>query len=258
MCNNHSRWFGILLFGLLAVSLACSGTAAPTAVPTTTPAPPTAMATATATLEPTSTPRPTATPDLAATEQANARQELLQSYVEAGYIDSASGSFEEVPEFEDAWPQIGWYQWYPLHEDATAYGDLVFQGHFSWETAVQTSDLSGCGVLFGLQPNSDHYAVFLDRARIAFMMSRGGTVYEVGKTKGSGKPKTHETGEADFALIVSGAKAVVIVDGTPTEYTLSADQKSSGEFAVSILSGTNRDYGTRCAITDAYIWTPGD
>ncbi len=251
---NSARlyWFGIFLLVLLAVSLACGGAPAPTAMPPATPVPPTA--TATATLEPTSTPKPTATPDTAATEQANARQKLLESYVEAGYIPSASGAFEEVPEFQDAWAQIGWYQWYPLNEDT--YGDLVFQGHFSWQTALQTSDLSGCGIVFGVQPNQDHYAIFLDRSRIAFMMNRGGNVYEVGKTKGSGRPKLSQPGEADIAIIVTGAKAVVIVDGQPTTYTLSADQSSSGEFAVSILSGTNKDFGTRCTISDAYIWTP--
>lgn len=249
-------WLGFFLLVLVVVSLACSATAAPTAVPSATPAPPTAAATATATPKPTSTPKPSATPNLAATEQANARQELLQSYVKAGYIPSASGSFEDVPEFQDEWAQIGWYQWYPLHNDSHPYADLVFQGHFSWQTAIQTSDLSGCGVVFGVQPNQDHYAVFLDKSRIAFLMSRGGQVYEVGKTRGSGRPKLSQPGEADIALIVAGAKAVVIVDDAATEYTLSADQPSSGEFAVSILSGTNKDFGTRCSISDAYIWTP--
>ncbi len=255
MQQARSGWFGIFLFVLLAVSLACSATAAPTAapVPTSTPAPPTL--TATATLKPTSTPRPTATPNLAATEQANVRQKLLQSFVDAGYMPSASGNFEAVNEFHEEWPQLNWYQWWPL-EEGKQYGDLVFHGHFAWETAIKTSDLSGCGVLFGVQPNTDHYAVFLDKARIAFLMSRGGNVYEVGKTRGSGRPNIAEPAEADVSLIVRGAKAYVLVNDTPTEYTLSADQSSSGEFALSLLSGTNRDFGTRCNITDAYIWTP--
>ncbi len=251
------RWFSFFLLVLLSVSLACSGGApAPTAVPPATPVPPTA--TATATLEPTATPVPTATPDLAATEQTTARQELLQSYADDGYISSTAGDIEEVPEFQDAWAQIGWYQWYPLHEEAYTYGDLIFHGHFSWQTAIATSDLSGCGIVFGVQPNQDHYAVFLDKARIAFYMSRGGTVYSVGKTTGSGRPKLSEPGEADIDVIVNGAKAVVIVEHQATVYTLSADQSSSGEFAVSILSGTNRDFGTRCTISDAYIWTPAE
>jgi hypothetical protein len=254
MQKARSGWFGILLFILLLVSLACSATAAPTPVPTATPAPPTL--TATATLKPTSTPRPTATPNLAATAEANARQELLQSYVEAGYIPSASGKFESVDEFHEEWPQLNWYQWWPL-PDGKDYGDLVFRGHFAWETAMKTSDLSGCGVLFGVQPNNDHYAVFIDKARIAFFMSRGGKVYEVGKTRGSGRPNIAEPAEADVSVIVQGAKAYEVVNDVPTQYTLSADQSSSGEFALSLLSGTNRDFGTRCDITDAYIWTPG-
>jgi hypothetical protein len=239
---------------LLLASLACNSAApSPTAVPPS-PAPPTL--TATATVPPTSTPRPTATPNLAATQQFQARQELLQSYVDKGYLASTAGDFEELLDFNEEWAQLHWYQWWPIHSSATNYGDLVFQGHFSWQTAIKTSDLSGCGIIFGAQPNQDHYAVFIDKARIAFMMSRGGNVYQVGKTSGSGRLTIQEPSEADVTVIVRGAKAWVLVNGAPTEYTLSADQSSSGEFALSLLSGTNKDFGTRCRITDSYLFLP--
>ena len=255
MRKERFCWFGFLFSLLLAVSIACS-TAAPAAVPTATasPAPPTP--TATSTPKPTSTPRPTATPDFAATQEMDARLELLQTYVEAGYISSTVGEFERIDDFHEEWPQLNWYQWWPLHQTTTNYGDLVFKAHFAWQTAVRTSDLSGCGIVFGVQPNGDHYAVFIDKARIAFLMNRGGTAYQVGKTSGSGRLSIAEPAEADIAVIINGASAYVLVDGVPTKYTLSADQPSSGEFALSLLSGTNKDFGTRCDITDAYIWMP--
>ncbi len=249
-------WFGFLSSTLLLVSTACSAAAAPTptAAPSSTPVPPTL--TATATTPPTSTPRPTATPNLAATQQIEARQAILQKYVDAGYIDSTAGKFEELNEFHEEWPQLHWYQWWPIHSAGRQYGDLVFQAHFKWQTAIRTSDLSGCGIVFGVQPNSDHYAVFIDRARIAFMMNRGNKVYQVGKTSGTGRLNIQEPTEADVAVIIKGATSYVLVDGQATKYTLSADQSSSGEFAYSLLSGTNKDFGTRCDITDAYLWEP--
>ena len=257
MQTSRFHWFGIFVLVLLTISLACSA-AAPAAPPTATPVPPTATAafTPTATPKPTSTPRPTATPNFAATQEMDARLKLLQTYVDAGYISSTVGEFESIDDFHEEWPQLNWYQWWPLHQTTTNYGDLVFKAHFAWQTAVRTSDLSGCGIVFGVQPNGDHYAVFIDKARIAFLMNRGGTAYQVGKTSGSGRLNIAEPAEADIAVIINGASAYVLVDGVPTKYTLSADQPSSGEFALSLLSGTNKDFGTRCDITDAYIWMP--
>ena len=243
--------FRYVILALLLASTACAS-ATPAATPTSTPAPPTA----TATTPPTSTPRPTATPNLAATQQIQTRQAVLQSYADAGYLKSTDGDFEEVLDFHEEWAQLHWYQWWPVHSSPTNYGDLVFQGHFKWATALKTSDLSGCGIVFGVQPNGDHYAVFLDKSRIAFLMSRGGKTYQVGKTSGSGRLNIQEPTEADVAIIVQGATSYVLVNGSPTKYTLSADQNSAGEFALSLLSGTNKDYGTRCDITNAYIWQP--
>lgn len=249
-------WFLFLILAFVVVSVACSSAAAPTptAAPTNTPLPPTA--TATATMPPTSTPKPTATPNLAATQQMEARQTSLQKYVDAGYIDSTAGKFEELNDFHEEWAQLHWYQWWPIHSAGRQYGDVVFQGHFKWATAMSTSDLSGCGIVFGVQPNSDHYAVFIDKARIAFMMNRGNKVYQVGKTSGSGRLSIQDPTEADVAVIIKGGTSYVLVNGDVTRYTLSADQSSSGEFAYSLLSGTNKDFGTRCDITDAYIWEP--
>ncbi len=246
-------WFAFLVLVFLLVSIAC-GSAAPTPVATATPAPPTLMPTATT--KPTSTPRPTATANLAATQKVQDRQAILQKYVDAGYLESTAGKFEELNASHKEWAQLHWYQWWPIHSAGRLYGDLVFQAHFKWATAIRHLDLSGCGIVFGVQPNSDHYAVFVDQARIAFMMNRGNKVYQVGKTSGSGRLDIQQPTEAHVAVIINGPTSYVLVNGNATKYTLSVDQSSAGEFAYSLLSGTNKDFGTRCDITDAYIWEP--
>ena len=54
-------------------------------------------------------------------------------------------------------------------------------------------------------------------------------------------------GEADFTLIVKGHYAYVLVDEAVIgEYTLSQSQPVRGNLGLTILSGTNKDYGTRC------------
>ena len=39
------------------------------------------------------------------------------------------------------------------------------------------------------------------------------------------------------------------------EYTLSQDKILKGIFGYGIISGTNRDFGTRCEITNARVWS---
>jgi hypothetical protein len=216
------------------------------------PATNTPLPTPTKTVRPTDTPEPTATPDVAATQQYEEFSTLLQSYEELGYVNTTDGDTFEIDPFREEWAQIGWYRWWSFDEDIS---DFVFNARFSWSTASPTPDESGCGFVFGIQENGDHYSVFLDKSRILFLMKRGSYNYLVGKTRGPGRTDFGNPAEADFVLAVKGQSAYVSVDGEVTEYTLSMDQTSAGDYGLTLLSGTNSDYGTRCEMTDMMMWT---
>jgi hypothetical protein len=65
--------------------------------------------------------------------------------------------------------------------------------------------------------------------------------------------------EADFTLIVKDSYAYVLVDGeNVAEYTLSQSRSSRGGLGLTVLSGTNKDYGTRCEMTNLHLWLPED
>ncbi|NTU54697.1 MAG: hypothetical protein HGA79_00425 [Anaerolineales bacterium] len=245
---------------LAIVSLAC-GTAAPeptsTPEPTDTPAP---TATVTATLTPTNTPRPsptprpTKTPNLAATERADELNAEAQAYFDLGYLETANGRFKEYDDFREEWAQLNWYQWWILSESTA---DFYMNAHFEWESAYQNADTSGCGFVFAIQDNNDHYAAFLDRTRVLFLISNGSGTRELGRTRGTGRVKFGNPGEADFTLIVKGHYAYVLVDEVVIgEYTLSQSQPVRGNLGLTILSGTNKDYGTRCEMTNLHAWFP--
>ena len=74
------------------------------------------------------------------------------------------------------------------------------------------------------------------------------------KTSGTGVYDFDNPAEAEFAIAVHDQKAYVLVDGVPTLYTLSVDQTTNGYIGNSVLSGTNRDYGTRCEATEMLLW----
>jgi len=239
---------------LILVSLAC-GTAQPT--PTSTPEPTvTNSAVPTNTPRPSPTPQPTPTPNLLATQRAEELNAEVQTYFDKGYLATTNGRLKELDDFNYDWAQLGWYNWLPLQESAS---DFFLSGHFKWDSAFQNSDISGCGFIFSLQENRDHYAVFLDRAKVYFLITdlRLGYSKPVGTTRGAGRVKFAYPAEADFTLIVKGTYAYVLVDGEVVgEYTLAQSRPMLGNLGLTVLSGTNRDYGTRCEMTNLHLWVP--
>jgi hypothetical protein len=244
------------VFMLIFVSLACA-TTQPT--PTSTSAPQstaTKTATATSTPRPSPTPRPTRTPNLAATQHVDELNAEVKAYYDKGYLTTTDGRFTELDDFSYDWAQLGWYNWLPLKDSAS---DFFLSAHFKWDSAFKNSDISGCGFIFDLQPNDDHYAVFLDRAKIFFLITDHALGYSkpMSPTRGTGRVKFDYPAEADFTLIVKDAYAYVLVNNEVVgEYTLARSRSLQGDLGLTVLSGTNRDYGTHCEMTNIHLWVP--
>lgn len=207
----------------------------------------------------TRTPRPTRTPNLAMTQQVEAWNIDTQTYFDKGYLPTAEGKFVRLDDFSEEWAQLGWYYRWPLTYSAK---DFYMTGHLKWSSAYRTPDISGCGFVFAEQKNGDHYAVFLDRSKVLFVE----TAYyftPIGTTRGTGRvnfgnPFDHPV-EADLTLIVNDAYAYVLVDGEVVgEYTLSQSKILQGTVGLALLSGTNKDFGTRCEITNLHLWLPDE
>lgn len=253
----------VLLFVLLMALVISSCSTVTPPPPSNTPQP-TATNTfvPTKTLKPTSTPRPTSTPNHAATQQMQDMQAEIQSYFDKGYLETTDGSFFQFRDFEYEWAQLQWYQRFYLEgKGASAhYSDFVFNAHFKWSSAYRNADISGCGVAFAEQQNEDHYAVFLDRSKVLF--AKTDYYYNpFGPTRGTGRVKFEnpfdKPAEADFTLIVKDKYAYVLVDDELVgEYTLAESQSTKGTISLALISGTNKDYGTRCEMTNVHIFVP--
>jgi hypothetical protein len=246
----------LFVFILVLVSLACA-ISRPT--PTNPPEPTsteTAIPTATQTPRPSPTPRPTRTPNLAATQHAEELIGEVQSYYEKGYLNTTSGKLTELDDFSHDWAYLGGYQ--PLVFVILA-SDFFLSAHFKWDSAFQNSNTSGCGFIFAMQPNDDHYVVFLDRTKVEFRISTHGFSTRVKPIRGTGQVKFDYPAEADFTLIVKGAYAYVLVNGeVVSEYALLQNRPLRGDLGLTVVSGTNKDYGTRCEMTNLRLWLPED
>ena len=61
--------------------------------------------------------------------------------------------------------------------------------------------------------------------------------------------------EADFTVIVKDAYVYVLVDDEVVgEYSLPQSRPLKGNLGLTLLSGTNKDYGTRCEMTNIHAW----
>ena len=243
---------------LISISLACAALQpAPTSTPTLQPTS-TLTATPSHTPRPSPTFRPTRTPDIAATQHIDALNAEIRTYYEKGYLTQISGSVTEYDDFSYDWAQLGWYNWLPIHVSAS---DFFLSAHFKWNSAIEGANVSGCGFIFGLQPNNDHYAVFLDRTKVFFVITDHTLGYSkpISPTRGTGLVNFDYPSEADFTLIVKGTYAYVLVNGEVVgEYTLAQSRLAHGSLGLTVLSGTNKDYGTHCEMTELRLWMPNE
>ena len=247
----------ILIAAIVIMLLACELTNQESVVPTATPtktAVPTETVTPTQTPKPTRTPMPTSTPNLLATQVYEDFFAEVQSFYDDGYLPSLNGEYVELAPFEDEWAQINWYQWW-WFDDKLVADTFVWSGHFSWESASMTPDISGCGFVFDVDTeDGSAYAVVLDQSRVLVLDHDG---YIVGTTRGTGKVKFSLPAEADITLIVNDeAKRIYVFvdDEFVGEYSIPLNEAIDGTIGFTILSGTNKDYGTRCEITDMQLW----
>ena len=278
--------YSVILNLVLLVCLAACVSQAPQ--PTVTPVPsniptetPTQTPTSTSTSTPTQTPTRTSTPNLSATAKAatafaaaatssarmtaeaavtqkalEAENKIWNQLKEDGVVTMEKGALVTPSDFKMSWAQRNWYQWEPV---AYNYKDFVILTHIQWESAapLATSGNGGCGFVVRLIGTYTHMVVYL---------KVGNSAELGGQSKASGwylkspswqlpklKTTTEQKGEADFWVIAQKEKITVYIDGVKS-YTWFVSLLSSGDIGYTVLSGTNRDFGTWCKMANTRIW----
>lgn len=245
---------------LALVSLAC-GASAPEPTPTSTPVPPTATETAvpTNTPKPTSTPKPTKTPDLAATQVIEENNARIQDYFSKGYLPSADGDLFKLDDITMELAQAGYLSNpYPTGFYDVA-KDFVFRADFKWENSVPKPETSGCGFYFRVMENGDFYSVYLDTERVVvggMDASADSGVRRFGVSSGNGRVDFGNPAEVNFTFIMNGNIGTALInDEYLATYTLyQGKMLDGGSMYYFVKSGSNKDYGTRCEISNASLW----
>lgn len=251
----HSCWTLALSFAVL-LSACASAPSVPTTTPTLAPTK-TLEPTSTSTSTPTITPSPTVTPDVAATQQYADFVSIVQQYYEAGQISKTEGEYVVLNDYEEENALKLSYAW---TETGVVAKNFIVRADFEWSNAIDTVNTSGCGFLFRLQPNQDHYIVILDAysgVKLASHTDRG--TFSMGSPQ-NGEPSLLDFGSepyrATLTLIVNELRAYVYVDDNYFgEYELLQYRiTDSGVLANAVLSAASEEYGTRCKMTNVRAW----
>jgi len=186
-----------------------------------------------------------------ATVNAQPMYEKIKSLYSSHYVKSTEGVFHALPDFDESWAQMDWYRWWPTGYEPK---EFVIQTHLTWESASNFANWfsSGCGFIFGEEDRDNHYAIFmLMDGNISLERIRNGNIMNLGKGY-YGKPDLPK-GEADITLIINKNQVLFLVD----DKLVFRQQQSSipkGNLSSTLLSGTNKDFGTRCQMTDSQLW----
>ena len=261
MRKNHliRKLFVIVMLGIQLQACGLTGQmiqGTPTLTPTST-LPPSPTLTVTLTSTPTKTPKPTATANLAATQRVEEFSSLVQKYFDAGYISTTEGRYVELDDYQAEYPLKLSYTW---TETGVTAKNFIVRADFEWSNAVRTVNTSGCGFVYRMQPNEDHYLIFLDAfsgVKLASSTDRG--TYSMGSPQ-KGEAKVSDFGpgpyEATFTLIVNDLQTYVYVNDVYFgEYKL-LDYRitDSGPLAAAVLAAVSEGYGTRCKMTNVRAW----
>jgi hypothetical protein len=258
---NHKYFRFSLMIALVLVLFLSACASAPSApTPSQTPtqaATKTPEPTATNTSTPTITPSPTITPNIIATKQYEDFYALVQKYYEAGQISTTEGEYVELDDYQDESAVKLSYSW---TETGVKAKNFIVRADFEWSNAVSTVNTSGCGFVYRVQPNQDHYLIILDvfsGVKLASSTDRG--TYSMGSPQ-KGDKKISDFGpgpyHATFTLIANELQSYVYVnDVYYGEYKL-LDYRitDSGSLANAVLSAASEGYGTRCKMTNVRAW----
>lgn len=187
-----------------------------------------------------------------ATAEAQPMLELITQLSQDGSISTSDGRLSRLDDFSESWAQINWFQWFQTGKSPA---NFVVKADVAWESASDKADwyTSGCGFVFRADREGDNfYMIYLALdGRVRLLRNRNGNLGEAGaKYYGNlDVPK----GNAVFMLVVEGNKISAYVNGEPA-FERTDNTHTEGRLAYTLISGTNKDFGTRCDMTDVWLW----
>lgn len=186
-----------------------------------------------------------------ATSQAVGMSGRVDDLLEAGHLDRTEGTYARLPDFNEEWAQINWYQWWPTGYSPS---DFVIRADISWDSASDKANWfsSGCGFVYHVAPDSDHLVAYLGLDGFTYFARNINDRYSI-IGRSFAKTVNVPAGGAEIMLVSNGSTMHFFVDGERAQTRLASDLRH-GELAYTLNSGTNKGYGIRCQMEDVELW----
>lgn len=188
---------------------------------------------------------------VAQTQAASSMYDEIVELAAYDYISSEAGVYYAIEDFSEAWAQINWYQWLPTNLFPT---DFVIRADVSWDSASDNANWfsSGCGFVFRVTDVDNHYLAFLALdGNVNFARSLQGNWKLLGSSW-YGNVDIPE-GSASIMLVVEGDSFTFFINGERVRTQVDSALKE-GDLALTLLSGTNAGFGTRCSMENIEVW----
>lgn len=178
--------------------------------------------------------------------------ETLAQLKTSGIIpNTEEGQVISYGSLTDNYANMGSAKYYPIAES----DHFVLSSKISWSSASPTPNgpVSGCGYVFGTNPDT------IDYQMISIRMD--GNLYFRGRNLGNplsyGKifiQNPSMQGEALLTLVVNGSSVNIFFNGNNIKSINDVVLPGNG-LGFTILSGTNKDFGTQCTFEDIFLYT---
>lgn len=178
-------------------------------------------------------------------------EKLISDLKAEQLIPESEGKTTSYGSYTDNFAKMGFAQWFPF----TTAEHFVLSANLSWVSASQTPNgaVSGCGIVFGVKQELLNYLM------VSFRMD--GNAYIKGSKNLMGLhygmkyySRPSMQGEGNLVLIVDGLSVTVYFNDNVLFSIPNAAIDGDG-IGYAVLSGTNKEFGTRCNFDDVYIYT---
>lgn len=175
----------------------------------------------------------------------------IDGLYQAGIIDTAEGDYYHLEDFDQSWAQLNYYQWWPTGHAAE---NFVMAGDAFVSSASDNANWfdSACGISFALQDNENHDVVWIAMDGRAYLMSVHKNVRRLLEIDKWGQA-TKTNFEVHYMLVVNDKRVILYIDDQEV-LSIYDGLIGPGMIANTLVSGTNKNYGTRCKLSNIDLW----
>lgn len=186
-----------------------------------------------------------------ATAQIENFANVIGQLMEEGVVGTNEGDYYRLDDFDESWAQIGYYQWWNTGFSAE---NFVLSADVAWQSASDKANWpqAGCGIVFSEDDRNDHHLAYLSLEGYGVLARIAKGEWQTLAAQPYGKVEIPD-GNAKLMLVVYNKKLNFYVNEkhVTNAYDNSVD---SGIIALTLLSGTNKDFGTHCEMSNIHLW----